>query len=123
MTRDTLIAVVDDDESVRDALPGLLRALGFVALDYGSASAFLDSPDLDRVSCILLDIAMPDMSGPELLRELRRRGHDVPVVFITALEDAMIRARILEEGAVECLFKPFSQAALLTALNRALQHE
>ena len=66
---------------------------------------------------------MPEMSGPELFRELRGRGNHVPVVFITAHGDATTRPRLLEEGAVEVLFKPFSEAALLAALNRALRHD
>ena len=78
---------------------------------------------MDQASCLLLDIAMPEMSGPELLRELRRRGNHVPVVFITAHGDATTRPRLLQQGAVEALLKPFSEAALLAALNQALPHE
>lgn len=114
-----LVAVIDDNESVRDSLPDLLRELGFAARAYRSAEAFLDSDHLHRTSCLLVDIAMPGMSGPELLQELRRRGQDTPVVFITGRRDETIRPRLVGEGAVDCLFKPFSEAALLAALKTA----
>jgi FixJ family two-component response regulator len=112
-----LVAVVDDDESVRESLPDLLREFGFAARAYTSAEDFLASADLGRTACLLLDVAMSSMTGPELLRELRRRGKDTPVVFITAHGD---RPSLVEEGAVECLFKPFSETALLAALKSAL---
>lgn len=114
------VAVVDDDESVRESLPDLLREFGFAARAYESAEAFLASNTLARTSCVLLDVAMQGMTGPELLRELRRRGEDTPVVFITAHRDDTTRPRLVEQGAVDCLFKPFSEAALLAALKTAL---
>ena len=117
----SLIVVVDDDESVRESLPDLLREFGVAARAYPSAEAFLASEDLGRTSCVLLDVAMPGMSGPELLRELRRRGQDTPVVFITGHGDEATRPRLVKEGAVDCLFKPFSEAALLAALKTALR--
>jgi FixJ family two-component response regulator len=115
------VAIVDDDESVRESLPDLLRELGFAANAFSSANEFLASDSVGRTDCLILDIAMPGMSGPGLQRELTLRGHDIPVVFITAREDDTVRTRMLEQGAVECLFKPFSDTALLEAINAALR--
>src|SRR5688572_3160519 len=117
----SLVAVVDDDESVRESLPELLRQFGFAAEVFSSAEAFLASNVVGETSCLLLDIGMAGMSGPDLRQELMRRRHDIPVVFITARADESVRARLLREGAVECLFKPFSETALLDALNTALR--
>jgi CheY-like chemotaxis protein len=115
-----LISVVDDDQSVREALPELLKELGFAARIFSSAEEFLVSDAGLHSSCLLLDVGMPGMSGPELLRELRRRDLMVPVVFITARRDEAARSQMLNEGAVECLFKPFDDRALLQALNKAI---
>jgi FixJ family two-component response regulator len=117
----SLVSVVDDDESVRESLPDLLRQFGFSAQVFPSAEAFLASEVVDLTGCLILDIAMPGMSGPELQRELKNRQHRVPIVFITASGDRSVRARLLASGAVECLFKPFSDRALLDALNAALR--
>jgi FixJ family two-component response regulator len=117
----SLVAVVDDDESVRESLPDLLREFGFAARAFSSAEAFLASGAVSETSCLILDIAMPGMSGPDLQEELRCRRQDVPIVFITANGDTTVRPRLLAQGAVECLFKPFSEAALLGALNAALR--
>ena len=121
MGKRSLVSVVDDDESVRESLPDLLRELGFAAEAFSSADAFLASDFVSDTSCLLLDVAMPGMSGPELQQELIRRQQDIPIVFITANGDKTIRPRLLAQGAVECLFKPFSDAALLDALNAALR--
>lgn len=112
---------MDDDESVRESVPDLLREFGFAAQAYPSAEAFLCCPDQIRTSCLLLDVAMPGMSGPELLRELRRRGRRIPTVFITAHGDETTRPRLVRDGAVACLLKPFSEAALLAAIRTALE--
>jgi FixJ family two-component response regulator len=117
----SLVAVVDDDESVRESLPDLLRELGFAVQAFSSAEEFLASDCVDQTRCLILDVAMPGMSGPDLQRELTVRGQKIPVVFITALDDETVRQRALEKGAVECLFKPFSEAALLGALNTAFR--
>ena len=116
-----LISVVDDDESVRESLPDLLREFGFTAQAFSSAEEFLASDCLGRTKCLLLDMAMPGMSGPDLQQELARRRQEIPIVFITAHRDEAVRPRLLERGAVECLFKPFSETALLEALNAALR--
>ena len=117
----SLVSVVDDDESVRESLPDLLRQVGFEAQAFSSPEAFLASDVVSETSCLLLDIAMPGMSGPELQQELLRRRQEIPIVFITANGDKTVRPRLLAQGAVECLFKPFSEAALLDALNAALR--
>jgi len=115
-----LVSVVDDDESVRESLPDLLRELGFAAQAFPSAEEFLASDSCDRTKCLILDVAMPGMTGPDLQLELRRRGQKLPIIFITANEDDTIRPRLIAQGAVECLFKPFSDTDLLRALNAAL---
>ena len=116
-----LISVVDDDESVRESLPDLLREFGFAAEAFSSAEEFLASDCLGQTKCLVLDVAMPGMSGPDLQQELARRRQEIPIVFITAHRDETVRPRMLERGAVECLFKPFSETALLEALNAALR--
>ena len=121
MGKRSLVSVVDDDESVRESLPDLLRELGFAVQAFSSAEAFLASNAVSETSCLLLDVAMPGMSGPELQQELIRRQQDIPIVFITANGDKTVRPRLLAQGAVECLFKPFSEAALHDALNAALR--
>jgi FixJ family two-component response regulator len=119
--RHFLVAVVDDDESVRESLPDLLRAYGYPALAFASADELLQSRDLVQIGCLILDIAMPGMSGPELQQELRHRGWLLPVVFITATGDESVRPRLLAEGAVDCLFKPFDETSLMAALTAAEQ--
>jgi FixJ family two-component response regulator len=121
MAKRSLVAVVDDDESVRESLPDLLRQFGFAAQAFSSAEAFLASEVVGETRCLILDIAMPGMSGPELHQELMRRRQEIPTVFITANGDTTIRPRLLAQGAVDCLFKPFSETALLDALNAALR--
>lgn len=116
-----LISVVDDDESVRESLPDLLREFGFTVEAFSSAEKFLASDYVRKTDCLVLDIAMPGMTGPDLQQELARRRQAIPIVFITAHRDETIRTRVLEHGAVACLFKPFSETDLLDALNTALR--
>jgi FixJ family two-component response regulator len=116
-----LLSVVDDDESIRESLPDLIKEFGFAARAFSSAEEFLSSGSLDETSCLILDIAMPGMSGPELHQELKRRGEEIPTIFITAQKDETIRARVFEQGAAGFLIKPFSDAALLAAIKTALQ--
>ena len=115
------ISVVDDDESVRESLPELLREFGFAAQPFSSAEEFLASDLLGQTSCLLLDVTMPGMSGPDLQQELTRRRQEIPIIFITARRDENVCRHLLERGAVECLFKPFSETGLLEALNAALR--
>jgi FixJ family two-component response regulator len=119
--RPSLVSVVDDDESVRESLPDLLREFGFAVQAFSSAEEFLASGYVDQTGCLILDIAMPGMTGPDLQRELRQRRQEIPIVFITAHGDQAVRPRLLEQGAVECLFKPFSDAALRDALDAAFR--
>jgi len=121
MTIRSLVSVVDDDESVRESLPDLLREFGFAAQAFSSAEEFLASDYVGQTKCLILDIAMPGLSGPGLQQELTLRGRAIPIVFITAHGDESVRPRLLEQGAVECLFKPFNDTALLDALNAALR--
>ena len=121
MVQKSLVSVVDDDESVRESLPDLLREFGFVAEAFSSAEEFLASDAVGQTRCLILDIAMPGMTGYDLQRELTRRRHETPVVFITAHGDENLRPRVLEDGAVECLLKPFSDTALLDGVNAALR--
>jgi FixJ family two-component response regulator len=120
MARPSLVSVIDDDESVRESLPDLLRELGFAVEAFASAEEFLASDCIDHTSCLILDIAMPGMTGPDLQRELSLRRQGIPIVFITAHGDETVRPSLLAQGAVECLFKPFSDTALREALNSAL---
>ena len=116
-----LLSVVDDDESMRDSLPDLIEEFGFAARAFSSAEEFLSSGTVDETSCLILDIAMPGMSGPELHQELKRRGEQIPTIFITGQKDEAVRARVFEQGAAGFLLKPFSDAALLAAIKTALQ--
>ena len=116
-----LLSVVDDDESVRESLPDLLREFGFVARAFSSAPEFLSSDCIDDTSCLILDIAMPGMSGPYLQQELKRRGKKIPIIFITGRKDEAIRAQVLKQGAAGFLLKPFSDEDLRAAIQTALQ--
>jgi FixJ family two-component response regulator len=116
-TERPLLSVVDDDESVRESLPDLLRELGFAARAFSSAEEFLLSDCVEKTKCLILDIAMPGMSGLDLQQELRRRRQEIPVIFITAQKDEAIREQAFKQGAVNLLYKPFSDTALLEALN------
>ena len=118
--RPSLVSVVDDDESMREALPDLLRQFGFAAEAFASAEAFLASEFVGETGCLLLDVAMPGMSGPDLQQELTRRRQRIPIVFITAYGDAPVLRRLLARGAVRCLVKPFTDAALLDAVGAAM---
>jgi FixJ family two-component response regulator len=121
MVQRPLVSVVDDDESVRESLPDLLRELGYSVRMFSSAEEFLASDCVGKTRCLILDIAMPGMTGPDLQQELTVRGQEIPIVFITAQADETIRTRALEQGAVECLFKPFSDTVLIEALNAAFR--
>src|SRR5258705_517312 len=115
-----LVSVVDDDESVRESLPELLAQLGFAVQVFASAEDFLSSDAVVQTRCLILDIAMPGMSGPDLQDELRRRRQDIPIVFITGQRDEAIRPRMMERGAVDVLAKPFSEPALLQPVTARL---
>lgn len=116
----SLVTVIDDDESVRESLPDLLKEFGYAVCAFSSAEEFLASESVGQTKCLILDIAMPGMSGLDLQRELKLRRHEIPIVFITANRDEAFRPRVLAQGAAACLFKPFSDTALLEALRAAL---
>lgn len=115
-----VVAVVDDDESVRESLPDLLGELGFDARVFPSAEEFLVSACVSQTKCLVLDIAMPGMTGFDLQQELKVRGQNIPIIFITAQKEEAVRKQGLERGAVGFLLKPFTDTALLRALNTAL---
>jgi FixJ family two-component response regulator len=115
-----LVAVIDDDISVRESVPNLLQQVGFAAHAFASAEAFLTADVADATNCLVLDVGLPGMSGPDLQQELARRGKRVPIVFITAKGDKSLQPRALAAGAVACLFKPFSDTTLIEAIEAAL---
>lgn len=117
----TLVSVIDDDESVRESLPDLLKEFGFSVQAFSSAEGFLASDCVAETRCLVLDVAMPGMSGLDLQCELARRRQDIPVVFITVRRDESTRLQVSERGNSACLFKPFSSADLFDALNSALR--
>ena len=115
-----LLSVVDDDEMLRESLPDLLREFGFAARAFSSGQEFLSSDYVDQTRCLILDVAMP---GLDLQKELKRRGQAIPIIFITAQKDEDIRKQAFRQGAVKFLEKPFSDSALLDAINAALAGE
>jgi FixJ family two-component response regulator len=117
----SLVSIVDDDESVRESLPDLLKEFGFASQTFSSAEDFLAKDGISRSNCVILDVAMPGMSGPELQKELNRRQIKVPIIFMTGNRDETLRSRLVEQGAIACLIKPFSDATLLEALKSVLR--
>jgi FixJ family two-component response regulator len=116
-----VISIVDDDESIRIGTVGLVRSFGFTAQAFPSARAFLHSERLTETSCLISDIQMPEMNGIELQDALRARGHNIPVIFITAFPDAKVRAQAVDRGAICFLSKPFDGETLLRCLDTALK--
>ena len=121
MSENPLIAVVDDDASMRGALRNLLRSVGFRAAAFASAEEFLQASQLQDTACAIVDVRMPGMSGLELQQHLATIQYPIPLIFITAHGDAEARARALRAGAVDFLYKPFSEEVLLRAIQSALQ--
>jgi FixJ family two-component response regulator len=117
----SLISLVDDDQSVRESLPGLLMQLGYAVRAFAAADEFLASDAAEQTRCLILDVAISGMSGPELQEELLHRGVMIPIIFITAQSNETLRARLLAQGAVDFLVKPFSDTTLLEALDKALR--
>jgi FixJ family two-component response regulator len=115
-----LVSIVDDDESIRESLPDLLKEFGFASQTFSSAEEFLARGGFCQGECLILDVAMSGMSGPELQKELNRRKIKIPIIFVTARRDEALQSQLVNEGAIACLFKPFSDAAMLEALNCAL---
>jgi FixJ family two-component response regulator len=121
MSEASIVAIVDDDVSMQQSLPALVKRLGFTVRSFLSAEEFLASDCIEQTKCLILDVSMPGMSGPDLQQELRRRGQLIPIVFITGQPDEQLRRQLLAGGAAECLFKPFHATALLKALNAAMK--
>ena len=119
-SKQSLLSVVDDDEMLRESLPELLREFGFAARAFSSGQEFLSSNYVDETRCLILDVAMPEMSGLDLQQELKRRGQAIPIIFISGQKDEDIRKQALRQGAVKFLCKPFSDRDLLEAVNAAL---
>lgn len=120
MVSPPLISVVDDNEGVRESLKGLIRSVGFKAEVFSSAERFLNSPHLRDTQCLILDVRMPGMDGLQLQRQLSKSRRELPIIFITAHGDQAARAQALKNGAVDYLFKPFSEQELLDAIDSAL---
>jgi FixJ family two-component response regulator len=120
MERVHTISVVDDDDSCRESVVGLLRSYGHVVHGFASAEAFLNSAQLAAAECLVLDVRMPGMSGPALQAELRSRRPQLPIIFVTAHGDERTRAQVIRDGAIDCLPKPFAGDALLHAIETAL---
>lgn len=120
MAKRNLVAIVDDDAFVREALPDLLRSFGLEARPFGSAAAFLASDSLARTGCLVLDVTMPGMTGPQLQAELATRRCAIPIVFITADADEALGPKLLARGAAAYLKKPFSETAMIEAVKGAL---
>jgi len=112
-----MISVVDDDESLRESLEGLLRSLGHPVEVFSSAESFLGSDAIVKTKCLILDVSMPGMSGPDLQRELKSRGETVPIIFITSRADEDVVSRVMADGALACLLKPFTEDSLLKAIS------
>jgi FixJ family two-component response regulator len=120
MNSSLLVSIVDDEESIRESLPDLLKEFGLASRTFSSAEEFLASNGISATQCLILDVAMPGMHGPELQQELKRRKIEIPIIFITARRDEAAKSQLIAEGAIACLIKPFSDTALLEALNSAL---
>jgi FixJ family two-component response regulator len=121
MSKNALVSIVDDDESVRESIESLIRSVGFSAQTFSSAEEFLQNGPIEKTACLILDVRMPGMSGLELQRHLTAADYQIPIVFITAHGDEETRARALKDGAVDFLSKPFSEEALLKAVQTALK--
>jgi FixJ family two-component response regulator len=117
------IAIIDDDESVREATTRLLRSLGFIAKGFSSADEFLKSNRLQITSCLIADVQMPETSGLALYGQLVASGNPIPTILITAYPDDAIRARALSAGVAAYLVKPFSEKELLGSIDTALKHK
>jgi len=115
-----IVAIVDDDESVRDAIKRLMRSMGLAAEVFASAEEFLRSPDLDRTGCLVVDFSMPNMNGLELRHSLLLQRKEIPTIMITAYPSDDVRARALQAGVIGYLTKPFSDHELLSHVRTAL---
>jgi FixJ family two-component response regulator len=122
LAKSTLISIVDDDKSIRDAAEMLVRSLGYAVATFASAEEFLNSEQLRTTACLIADVQMPGMSGVDLQSQLAANGHRTPMIFMTAYPEESIRKRALKAGAFGFLSKPFNEASLTACLNKALEH-
>jgi FixJ family two-component response regulator len=120
MTHIPIIAIVDDDESVREAIANLLRSSGFTAEAFESATSFLQAASLAHTACLILDMQMPGMTGIELQKHLLREGLHIPIIFISDFREEKIKAKAFKAGAIDFLQKPFGEEALLRGIQTAL---
>jgi FixJ family two-component response regulator len=120
LSKTPIVSIVDDDESVREATKGLVRSLGYSAATFASAEEFLSSDHLSETSCLIADVQMPGLNGPDLQHYLVTQGHCIPIIFVTAYPEERIRARVLKAGAIDFLSKPFSEESLIGCLDTAL---
>jgi FixJ family two-component response regulator len=116
-----LIAIVDDEESVRDATKSLVRSLGYHTSTFGSANDFLKSEQVHDTSCLITDVQMPGLSGLDLQDRLIARGHCIPIIFMTGYPNDRVRARAMKAGAVCFLNKPFSEDHFIGCIEKALK--
>jgi FixJ family two-component response regulator len=116
----TLASVVDDDESMREAIRGLMKSLGYTAVAFASAEEFLSSCQIPRTSCLITDVQMPGITGLELHHRLLAAGKIIPTILITAYPDDSARERALGDGVVSYLSKPFDDNDLLTCIRSSL---
>ena len=121
LSKEPLISIVDDDQSVLQSLGSLMRSLGYTVAVFPSAIEFLESPKLDQTACLISDIHMPVMTGVELYRRLTEQGRSIPMILITAYPDDNVRARVLSAGVVGYLGKPFRDDDILQYVESALQ--
>jgi len=121
MSHEPLISIVDDDESVRDAVQTLLESTGRRTVAFASAEQFLASPALSTAQCLILDLRMPGIDGVELLRRMLAANHRIPTIILTAHADEVERARALAAGAMAFLPKPFRPTVLLEAVEASLR--
>lgn len=122
MTKVPVICIVDDDNWARSGLEDLILSLGYKARTFASAEQFVDSGAVKDATCLITDLHMPGLSGLDLQRILRREGHHIPIIFVTAYPNETHRARALEDGALGFLTKPYNEQTLVDFLNRAIAH-
>lgn len=120
LRRPCVVAVIDDDESVRESVVGLIESVGHCVMYFRSAEEFLDSAEINTVACMIVDVRLPGISGLELFSQMRANQQSIPTVFITAHADARVRTQAIEAGSIAFLYKPFQADVLLDAVRTAL---
>ena len=121
MPEQQLISIVDDDQCMRDSIRQLVKSFGYAVATFSSAMAFLQSPDLEQTACLIADVQMPGMTGDELYVRLLEDGRTIPTILVTAYPNDRLRTRVLNEGVVCCLDKPFDQNNLIGCVRKAIE--